>query len=88
MRDLRITDPSKLKQDGMQKMLYLLTPDGSSTPTLSYLRSVYNSPGQPRTQWGNFVERVREMAVAQGIKDVPKQINEVGVAVAVVGACG
>jgi hypothetical protein len=36
---------AKLRPDGKAKMVYLLQPDGGSTPTLAYLRSVYNSPG-------------------------------------------
>lgn len=78
LKDLQVGDTTRLTEDSMRKMLYLLTPVGSSTETLSYLRSVYNAPGQPRTQWANFVERVRDMAAAQGIRDVPKAVNEVG----------
>lgn len=77
MNDMRITDPSKLTADGRAKMVYLLSQEGGSTPTLSYLRSVYNTPGQPRTQWGNFVERVKGLAAAQGIKGLPKVVEEV-----------
>lgn len=58
-------------------MPYLLTPEGSSTGTLTYLRSVYNTPGQPHTQWANFVERVRDIAAARNIKNVTKAVNEV-----------
>jgi hypothetical protein len=75
--DMRIEDPSKLTPDGRAKMVYLLSQEGGSTPTLSYLRSVYNTPGQPRTQWGNFVERVKGLAAAQGIKGLPKVVEEV-----------
>lgn len=77
LTDLGVSDPSTLTKDSRDKMLYLLNDEGGSTPTLSYLRSVYNTPGQPRTQWANFVERVRDLAVAQGIKGLPKVVEEV-----------
>jgi len=77
LRDLEVKDASTFKQESVQKMLYLLTPEGSSTGTLTYLRSVYNTPGQPRTHWANFVERVRDIAAARNIKNVPKVVNEV-----------
>lgn len=77
LNDMHITDPSKLTADGRAKMVYLLSQEGGSTPTLSYLRSVYNTPGQPRSQWGNFVERVKGLAAAQGIKGLPKVVEEV-----------
>ena len=77
LADLKVADPSKLDAKPKTEMLYLMTPEGSSTPTLSYLRSVYNTPGQPRTQWANFVERVKDLAAAQGIQELPKVVNEV-----------
>jgi hypothetical protein len=59
------------------EMLYLLNDEGGSTPTLAYLRSVYNPPGQARSQWANFVERVKDLAVAKGITGLPKVVEEV-----------
>lgn len=67
LADLKVADPAKLDAKSKAEMLYLLSPDGSSTPTLSYLRSVYNTSGEAQTQWSNFEERIRALAVARGI---------------------
>ena len=77
MHDLGVADVSKLTPDSRAKMLYLLNDEGGSTPTLAYLRSVYNTPGHPRTQWANFVERVKDLAAGVGLKEVPKVVEEV-----------
>lgn len=61
------------------EMLYLLNDEGGSTPTLAYLRSVYNPPGQARSQWANFTERVKDLALAQGVTGLPKVVEEVRV---------
>lgn len=77
MQDMGVEDLSQLTPDSRSKMLYLMNDEGGSTSTLAYLRSVYNTPGHARTQWANFVERVKDLAVAQGLKDVPKTVEEV-----------
>lgn len=78
IQDLDLSPPAqaKLSREGKSKMVYLLQPDGSSTALLSYLRSVYSTPGQPQTQWSNFVERVKGLAAARG-ENVPKLVCEV-----------
>jgi hypothetical protein len=77
MQDMGVGDLSQLAPDSRSKMLYLMNDEGGSTSTLAYLRSVYNTPGHARTQWANFVERVKDLAAAQGLKDVPKTVEEV-----------
>lgn len=84
-------DPSssscqKLSPASRSEMLYLLNDEGGSTPTLAYLRSVYNPPGQARSQWANFAERVKDLALAQGITVLPKVVEEVRVLVRALGA--
>jgi hypothetical protein len=77
LADLGVKDPSAFTKD-RDKMLYLMNDEGGSTATLSYLRSVYNTNGQACTQWANFVERVKDLAAARGIKRLPKTVEEVG----------
>jgi hypothetical protein len=77
LADLGVKDLSAFTKD-RDKMLYLMNDEGGSTATLSYLRSVYNTPGQASTQWANFMERVKDLAAAQGIKELPKTVEEVG----------
>jgi hypothetical protein len=69
--------PGSLRRDGKARVVCLLQPDDSSSPTLAYLRSVYNSPGARQSQWSNFVERLRGLAAARGIRDVPAAVHEV-----------
>lgn len=83
MQDMGVEDLAQLTPDSRSKMLYLMNDEGGSTSTLAYLRSVYNTPGHARTQWANFVERVKDLAVAQGLKDVPKTVEEVRLCCAV-----
>lgn len=58
-----------------------MTQDGSPTPTMTYLRSVYCAKkGGSTTQWDNFVERVLGLAAAHDNVDVsrlPARVNEV-----------
>lgn len=76
--DLKVQNPGKLEAKSKAEMLYLLTPEGCATPTLSYLRSVYNPAGQQHTQWSNFVERIKAVAAQDpSIVNVPSTVYEV-----------
>lgn len=75
------TSSSSSSMVSRDKMVYLMTPEGSPTATMTYLRSLYcqghHAAGQ--NQWGAFVERLRGMAAQRGIDaaSIPADVSEV-----------